>query len=311
VKRFLPAVATGAVLLAACASSGGEAIGVDHTSDTGTLGYCRTRTCPPPSRYPTAVACEPQDWADSPACKGQASDAPIWWRTACVGYDLNESASRYVPYDVASQAVRDAFDTWTQALCHEDGGALGRPTIDVRDLGPVPCAHAAYDKSGGPNQNVIVFHDDAWPYEAADDAAQHTTKSLTVALTTVTSNVETGEIYDADIELNTADWPIAQLAPGSPGDGASIDLQSVLTHEIGHFLGLAHSPLPDAVMFADGDGPGSTTKRALTAEDVRGICAIYQPDGTRSVSTLVDASGTTPEGACDPTPHHGFTATCP
>jgi hypothetical protein len=64
-------------------------------------------------------------------------------------------------------------------------------------------------------------------------------------------------------------------------------------------------------MYASGDGDQSTTKRALAAEDVDGICAIYPPDGTRSVSTLVDASGYIAEGACDPTPHHGFTASCP
>jgi hypothetical protein len=234
-------------------------------------------------------------------CKDHASDAPTWWSTACVGYDLNENASRYASYDVASSVIRAAFDTWLQASCST--GAASTPSIDVRDLGPVPCAHHAYDKTGGPNQNVIVFQDDAWPYDVPGST------SLIIALTTVTSNVETGEIYDADIELNTKDYPIVPVP--SDGPAGAFDLQSVLTHEIGHFLGLAHSPLPDAVMFASGDGQGGTTKRALTAEDVRGICAIYVPDGTRSVSTLVDASGRTPEGACDPTPHHGFTPTCP
>jgi hypothetical protein len=299
----------GLALATACSSSQPEAIGVDHSADTGSLGYCRTRTCAPPDGYPTDVACEPPDWAESSMCKDNASDAPLWWRTACVGYDLNEGASRYVSYDAASQAIRSAFDAWVQASCPSSAGGPSRPSIDVRDLGPVPCAHAEYDKNG-PNQNVIVFHDDAWPYEAADDAKAGATKSLVVALTTVTSNVETGELYDADIELNTADYVIAPIPAGTPS-GGTFDLQSVLTHEIGHFFGLAHSPLPDAVMYASGDGDNGATRRALATEDVRGICAIYPPGGTRSVSTLVDPGGSTPEGACDPTPHGGFTPDCP
>jgi hypothetical protein len=310
-SRGFPCVLLGTIFLpTACSSTPSESIGVDHSADTAEQGYCRSRTCPPTSDYPKGGACEPPGWAGSPACAGQASDAPVWWHTACVGYDLNESASRYVPYDTASQSVRAAFDAWLQANCSPSAGGGVRPSIDVRDLGPVPCAHAAYDKTGGPNQNVIVFHDDAWPHDVAN-AAGLVTKSLTVALTTVTSNAETGEIYDADIELNSADYVIAQLPAGTPGDGMSFDLQSVLTHEIGHFLGLAHSPLADAVMYASGDGDRSTTRRVLAAEDVRGICAIYPPDGTRSVSALVDASGQIAEGTCDPTPHHGFTASCP
>ena len=310
-SRSFPGILVATIfILTACSSTPRESIGVDHSADTAEQGYCRTRTCQPPSEYPTGGACEPPGWAVSPACLGRASDAPIWWHTACVGYDLNQSASRYVPYATASQSVRAAFDAWLQANCSSSAGGSVRPSIDMRDLGPVPCSHAAYDKTGGPNQNVIVFHDDAWPYDV-DDAAGLVTKSPTVALTTVTFDPDTGEIYDADIELNTADHVITQLPVGTPGDGTSFDLQSVLTHEIGHFLGLAHSPLADAVMYAFGDGDQSTTKRALAAEDVDGICAIYPPDGTRSVSALVDASGHIAEGACDPTPHHGFTASCP
>jgi hypothetical protein len=301
-RSAVSATAAAVALSAACSSSHDEAIGADHSADTSMQGYCRARNCPPPSNYPTDTACEPADWADSAACKGYESDAPLWWRTACVGYDLNEKASRYASYDVALQAVRAAFDAWTKASCPASAGA--RPSIDVRDLGPVPCAHTAYDKTGGPNQNVIVFHDDMWPHEGGS-------KSLTIALTTVTSDRDTGEIYDADIELNTADWAIAQLPAGAPGDGTAFDLQSVLTHEIGHFFGLAHSPLSDAVMNPSGDGDLSATRRVLAAEDVRGICAIYPPDGTRWVSTLVDPSGSIAEGACDPTPHHGFTPDCP
>jgi hypothetical protein len=296
----------------ACSAAPSEAIGVDRSSDTGSLGYCRSITCPPPAGYPSENGeCAPPDWASSETCrdKEKASGAPLWWRTACVGYDLNQAASRNVTYPEFEQATEGAFAAWTGATCPSEGGS-SRASVDVRNLGPIPCARATYDKSGGPNQNVIVFHDDAWPYEASDRAQSGVSPSPVIALTTVTFDPETGELFDADVELNSADHLIAPVTPGAPPTGA-YDLQAILTHELGHFFGLAHSPLTDAVMNASGDSDTSTPKRALRLEDVRGICAIYPADGARDVSLLADPSGTVLAGACDPTPHHGFSATCP
>jgi hypothetical protein len=299
---------------AACSSSpDAEQIGIDHSPDTGSAGYCRTTTCTPPQGYPIPNgACQPPDWSDSDACVNvqKASNAPLWWRTSCVGYDLNEAASTSVSLDAFTAAASSAFEAWATASCPTNGSGTSRVDIDVRDLGPVSCALATYDKTGGPNQNVIVFHDDAWPYEAADRAKSHTKVSQTVALTTVTFEPNTGEIFDADIELNSADYKFG--VPDSTSTtlpSGVFDLQSVLTHETGHFLGLGHSPLLDAVMNPSGDSDQGGMKRALRAEDVAGICSIY-PSGARRVSTLVDPSGEIPAGDCDPTPRHGFSRTC-
>jgi hypothetical protein len=308
-----PLVAVGGVLVcaaAACSSSQGEHTGTDHSPDTGRAGFCRATTCPTPSEYPTVDGqCEPDNWGDSPFCVGKkASNAPVWWRTACVGYDLQQDASRHVSYDAFATAASNAFGRWTGASCPSMGGP-SRASIDVRDLGPVPCARATYDPTG-PNQNVVVFHDDTWPYEQKDMASTGSPKSLTVALTTITFDPETGELFDADIELNSADYNILPLTDSAPPAEETFDLESVLAHETGHFFGMAHSPLSRAVMYADGDTSSGTSKRFLTAEDVDGICAIYPPNGTRSVSILAVPSQAVIEGSCDPTPRHGFAADC-
>ena len=52
------------------------------------------------------------------------------------------------------------------------------------------------------------------------------------------------------------------------------DLQNTLTHESGHFIGLAHSPVPGATMNATTQ-PGETLKRSLAPDDAAGVCAIY------------------------------------
>ncbi len=294
-----------------CSSSGApEIIGVDHSLDTGAAGFCRTTTCPPPDGYPLSDGtCQPADWSDSDSCvkgtadHGPASNAPLFWRTACVGYDPQKDGSRHVAYDAFAAALANAFFVWTSASCPSAGLPTSRVSVEARDLGPVDCTRAEYDRQG-PNQNLVVFHDDAWPHEEPGVA-----KSPTIALTTVTFDPDSGEIYDADIELNSADHTIVPLS-GPPPDGDTFDLQAVLTHEVGHFFGLAHSPRAQAVMYASGDSSSGQKKRALTSEDVSGICAIYPPGGTRAVSLLVDPSGSTPESACDPTPRHGFTAEC-
>lgn len=260
-------------------------------------------------------ACAPADWSSSDTCKkAGASGAPLWWRSSCVGYDLNANASRHVDFSDFTDAVHAAFSAWTGATCHAGDdvkAATSRVSIDVRDLGPVACARATYDKTG-PNQNVITFHDDQWPHEAADRAATGAAKSPTIALTTVTFDPESGEIVDADVEINSADYAVVPFSTMSAPQPDAVDLQAVLTHELGHFLGLAHSPEVSSVMNPSGDADtgNAVPKRELRREDVEGICAIYPSDRSRLVSTVVHPSGRIAAGACDPTPRRGLSSSC-
>jgi MYXO-CTERM domain-containing protein len=136
-----------------------------------------------------------------------------------------------------------------------------------------------------------------------------------LAFTTV-AKAPNGQIVDAQIEINATNPDIvwANLDPGAPPPKHGqmpFDLQTVMTHEFGHFLGLAHTCIggdssdngdspPDGSKDSAGqlipactDPPDSTnatqaeavmwyvidresiTKRVLTADDARGVCAIY------------------------------------
>jgi hypothetical protein len=163
----------------------------------------------------------------------------------------------------------------------------------VRYLGPVACAKVEYntDTRVG-NANVIIFRDDDWPH---DDPTN------TLALTTVTYNPSTGELYDADMEINTKEHRFTLSDPVA-ADG--YDFGSAVTHEAGHFLGLAHSPDEHAAMFAR-YALGGTAMRNLGTDDVAGVCSAYPPDGTRATGNGLIAAG-----ACEPTPRHGFSSTC-
>lgn len=133
-----------------------------------------------------------------------------------------------------------------------------------------------------------------------------------VALTSVLYDPETGRIVDADIEVNGWDGQAGgALSGGTSGpphgwyftcdkqDGWSacttygqagcyyVDLQNTVTHEVGHFIGLAHpceagtcTPALEPVTMYPQTAPGDIEKRTLHADDVAGVCAIYPERGS-------------------------------
>lgn len=243
--------------------------------------YCRTTSKDLPAGYRITDGCFTEG-------------LPLFWRGACVSYDVNRAAASYIPLSVAQNIIDTAFATWSNTTCGADGTPIG---ITAKNLGPVDCATPFYDKYGGPNQNLIVFREDAWPYSDAMN---------TLGLTTVSFDYDTGEIYDADIEINATSKNLSTDMI-VPSDG--YDLLSVVTHEAGHFFGLAHTPVTDATMYPS-YRPGSSSLRVLHDDDRAGICAIYPNVNERSVDPSVSANGVLAATPCDPTPRHGFTAGC-
>ena len=86
-----------------------------------------------------------------------------------------------------------------------------------------------------------------------------------------TADVRTGVVASATVEINECDRSF--LAPEEVEDGR-FDLQAVLTHELGHVLGLAHSNDPNALMSFRGGTAGVRTPKA---DDRAGIALIYRP----------------------------------
>jgi hypothetical protein len=203
----------------------------------------------------------------------------LHWPSSCVSFDLQQDGSplRGLRYDDAHEALVQAFNQWLGADC----GDGRRPNIKISDYGPVECREAEYNQDA-PNANIVMFRDDSWPYQNAID---------TLALTTLIFNAETGAIYDADVEVNTFQTPMSVGAVG-PSD---IDFHSVITHEIGHFLGLSHSSAFGSTMSPSYD-PGQTGMASIELDDVNGICAALPQN--RPVTSK----------SCEP--RHGFASEC-
>jgi hypothetical protein len=266
-------------------------------SEPSALAFCRTSTCPIPADFsPSAGSCVPSDFAQYCASLSTpVTPRPLWWRNACTSYDIQQNASKQVSYDLAVQSFDTAFAKWSGAAC--TGG--GNPSIKAENLGAVACDEVHYNEAGTGlgNQHVIIFRDDGWPYPSD--------LNNTLGLTTMTFDPDTGEIYDADMEINTT----VSLTVTGPVPSDGIDFLSIITHETGHFFGMAHSDDAQATMFAH-YAPGSTSMRELTADDTAGICSIYRPGGERGVDPSVADGGTVMEDPCDPTPRHGFQSAC-
>jgi len=244
----------------------GVALGVIALADDASA-FCRSTTC----RTSGAKECA----TDANSCP--MDGAKLFWPTSCIGFSLNDQGTQDLDPEETFAILRKTFQAWTEVTCPEGGIA----SITFEERGPVTCKKSEYNKEGH-NLNVVLFQDDDWKYRGIDG---------TLAKTSVTYNDETGEIYDADIEVNAANNTVTI---SNPPKKVEYDLQAILTHEVGHFIGIAHSAQDTAVM-APTYSPGSIAQRKLTADDIAAVCAIYPPK-----SGLV----------CNPEPRGGFSDSC-
>lgn len=202
-------------------------------------------------------------------CDAGETPTPISWSTDCVGYQLNEDGSR----DFAS----DRRDTLLQSLVEVSFNAWNKPDCSNLKLvyrGRTSESQAAYRVDDGPaeNTNTVIWRDDDWPHNPS-----------AFAITSITYNANTGEIADADIELNGDHFSFGNLQARQPA-GNRVDVRNVLTHEVGHLIGLGHpNGKPDATMWRKAR-VGEIKKRSLEPDDIDGLCHIYPDDHQTTTS---------------------------
>lgn len=234
--------------------------------------FCRATTCDPTD---VNQRCQRDN-----VTKCLLTGEPLHWASDCltISVQADGAPKAGIDYEAAEASVRRAFAAWTNVDCN---GA--KPSLRVDVSGRVSCDLSEYS-SERRNANIVMFRENEWPYAGAEDA---------LGLTRVRFDLDnlTGELWDADIEVNAVSEP---LSPDNP-EPDEVDLDSLLTHEAGHVLGLGHTLDVGATMMA-GYTPGSVALRTPDTDDVTGICAIYPPGRKASSSS------------CEP--RHGFSELC-
>jgi uncharacterized protein (TIGR03437 family) len=145
-------------------------------------------------------------------------------------------------------AIAASFATWNAVTTTSAHFAPTQPTAAVDN-----------PKDG---QNVISFTDDNQTLDLLGGALAFT----------VVSYQGDGTITDTDIIFSPNYTFSTTNAPGA------YDLQSVLTHELGHSLGADHTGILGATMFQYTQA-GDTHQRALSPDDIAFVGAVYPPIG--------------------------------
>jgi hypothetical protein len=187
----------------------------------------------------------------------------LYWPTRVIPYWVHHDGAPGLSLEQVTGAVRRSFLTWSSPSCTDLQTLL--EGITDRDATNLTSGESEADL-----RNVVRWQSTAWPPAGSEDTL---VTSDMLALTVLVFNAETGVILDADIDVNGVDyaWSVAE---GSEGSESAMDIENVLTHEVGHLFGLGHTPEAEATMFLLQE-PGETSKRSLEDDDIAGICAIY------------------------------------
>jgi hypothetical protein len=246
------------------------------------LGFCRTYTC----EFDAVEVCD-----EDPDTGCKVGGVVAEWGSDCVTYAVQADGS--VDQRISAQTLRgildDGFAAWSDTECpSESGGPDGAtPSFAATYRGETACDQVEFQCGGTGNDNIVMFRDGFSELSAS-----------TIALSTIIANLNTGEILDVDIEINSQDFDF-DVAGGGARLGAQ-DLRLVLNHELGHMLGLSHSRVPGSLMQAEYDSDSAMPAR----DDMAGMCSIFAALGTDPSCSAEPISGLGQcigdDGTCSP-----------
>jgi hypothetical protein len=237
--------------------------------------------------------------------RGSRFNECLRWKARSLSFAVNGAGANErpggCPSDAAAAAIERGFSAWPQ---------MAQACTDVAF---VPAETTNSRKALRDGQNVVLFRNRSCGSlvppippdhpchspEAVEDCSSafdcwDETVEDVIATTSVSYVAGTGEILEADMEINAMDSAGTSGFFMTCSDTApATDIQNVVTHEAGHFLGLAHAcedstTRSPAVDFTVAGCPGNTnptmfpisppgelSKRSLELDDVAGVCFLY------------------------------------
>lgn len=188
----------------------------------------------------------------------------LYWSSLPVRFLLQSAGSDDIGDESEFLACRQAFQAWQDVA----GSAIAFEEDTTSDA----------DRTDYAASDIHLV----W-FDETDASGFFPGASATIAVTPITYSVALGIILDADIIFNGDDQAFS-----TDKSSGTFDVQSIATHEAGHFLGLDHAACLSATMYPYAEA-ARTTARSLSADDAAGASAIYPAGGaTASISGSVN-----------------------
>jgi hypothetical protein len=198
--------------------------------------------------------------------KQTESGATVRWHSNSVTLRLDPSMQRYFRDMPVRGVVWDAANAWT--------GLPGVPELLISEGEPGP---KGFDQKKGTDNGVYLIED----WQLAESS---------LAVTVATFETKSGKIVDTDILVN-ASHPFALLAAGPDAPADDFDIRGVLTHEMGHVLGLGESyDVRQATMWPN-VARGETHQRDLDEDDQKGVETAYAQATASESATQKEGCG--------------------
>jgi Matrixin len=231
--------------------------------------------CPVPSRQPNTPGSILLRWSTSLS----ASPVTILTQDQTPNGRLNE----------IEQVIQQSLAVWT--------GVAGT-TLKPSSLAPLTRVTPAVS-CGADGLNSICFNQPDMAFTPGVLAFTRTVTADHIGEQLVNGPAASspGQILDADIFFNPGDSNVTFSTPSALATNPkSYDLESIVTHELGHFFGFSHSAIWSAMMYPYAPAPGTIsgtrpTAQALDApladDDRTGLRVLYaDPTDTIHVGSI-------------------------
>jgi hypothetical protein len=214
--------------------------------------------------FPTAA----QAWTSMDSCglRWPASSIPVPYR-------VNQNPPGEMnDIDQIRRIFSESFDTWSDPCCS---------SFAASDQGTT----SATGQNSRDGINTASFIESDWPSSLG---SVNSTLGVTMPFYDGRCN-----ILGADVVFNSTGFSFVE---GSPRRGNEADLGAIATHEFGHFLGLGHSSVFEATMYAA--YTGGVGARSLHGDDEEGVCTLYEQSCTCTGNADCDAVHDCIDGLC-------------
>ncbi len=244
---------------------------------------------------PAASAFKVYETCSTATAKARCDEAGVepepvrWWRRSLI-FTLGKVEPGEFALTEMRGLVEAAMAAWTGSSCAGSSYANGAvPPITYSGESDATKSTIPVSTTADPD-NVFVF------IRSASEWQRLGNQGSWIAITKFYHDELTGEIVDADMEINDGGYQFS--IDGSP-EANEVDFLSMLTHEAGHFYGMDHSADSTATMYATySQGAAATETRSLAADDVEGICSLYTnvPEHKAPVTNTGKGGGCTTGG---------------